>query len=261
MWKPFFNFGKQWLSFGLSNKAQLNLTAKVIDVKINELTKGVMAALLLTSPLAMAESDYPAADYQPKVLYTNPDYKAEAASPAAAAKPTAKAKEVEVVEQDPNFPAANYQPKVLFSDSAYKHDKTAPQAPAVSDRSVSSSASSSKSESVVAAPAGEQGSSNSLLGLIALAAVGFFLYSKKSGSQSGSSVSSSAYVDAGGATGVEKYLDKIGANKTGVAKYLEKQDSNPATGVAKYMAKQIVKDREAAAAKATGVEKYLRDRG
>lgn len=230
-------------------------------MKINQVSKGVMAALLLTSPLAMAESDYPATDFQPKVLYTNPDYKAEAASAPASAKPVAKAKEVEVVEQDPNFPATNFQPKVLFSDPAYKHDKTAPQAPSGSSRSVSSSVASAETETVAAQPAGEQGSSNSLLGLIVLAAAGFFLYSKKSGSKSGSTDSSSSYVDAGGATGVEKYLDKIGANKTGVAKYLEKQDSNPATGVAKYMAKQIVKDREAAAAKATGVEKYLRDRG
>jgi hypothetical protein len=230
----------------------------VIDVKINELTKGVMAALLLTSSLAMAE-DYPAADYQPKVLYTNPDYNA-AASSSSAAKPAAKAKEVEVVEQDANYPAANYQPKVLFTDPAYKHDKSAPQA--ASGSSVASSVASSESESVGSTPSEEKGSTNSLLGLAVLAAAGVFLYSKKSGSKSGATAGSAAsYVDAGGATGVEKYLDKIGANKTGVAKYLEKQDSNPATGVAKYMAKQIVKDREAAAAKATGVEKYLRDRG
>lgn len=226
-------------------------------MKINELTKGVMAALLLTSSLAMAE-EYPAADYQPKVLYTNPDYNGEASN-SSAAKPAAKAKEVEVVEQDANYPAANYQPKVLFTDPAYKHDKSAPQA--ASGSSVASSVASSESESVGSTPSEEKGSTNSLLGLAVLAAAGVFLYSKKSGSKSGAAGSSASYVDAGGATGVEKYLDKIGANKTGVAKYLEKQDSNPATGVAKYMAKQIVKDREAAAAKATGVEKYLRDRG
>ena len=229
-------------------------------MKRNELTKGVMAALLLTSSLAMAE-EYPAADYQPKVLYTNPDYKAEDASAPAAAKPAAKAKEVEVVEQDANYPAANYQPKVLFADSAYKHDKSAPQASA-SSKSTSSSAAAASEESSAGVAEKAEGFSNTLIALIALAAVGFFLYSKKSGSKSGAASGSSAsYVEAGGATGVEKYLDKIGANKTGVAKYLEKQSSNPATGVAKYMAKQIVKDREAAAAKATGVEKYLRDRG
>lgn len=218
-----------------------------------------MAALLLTSSLAMAE-EYPAADYQPKVLYTNPDYKTEAASAPAAAKPAAKAKEAEVVEQDANFPAANYQPKVLFTDSAYKHDKSAPQASSSSN--TASAVAVASEESSAGVEAKSEGSSNNLIGLIALAAVGFFLYSKKSGSKSaGTSGSSASHVDAGGATGVEKYLDKIGANKTGVAKYLEKQNSNPATGVAKYMAKQIVKDREAAAAKATGVEKYLRDRG
>ena len=235
-------------------------------MKKNELTKGVMAALLLTSSVAMAGADYPAADYQPKVLYTNPDYKAEsapaaaAAAPAPAAKAVAKAKEVEAVEADPNFPAANYQPKVLFTDAAYKHDAAAPKA-ASSGASSSVSASDSSESTASAETAGEKGSTNSLLGLAVLAAAGFFLYSKKSGSKSVKSASSASYVDAGGATGVEKYLDRLGMNKTGVAKYLEKQDSNPATGVAKYMAKQIVRDREAAAAKATGVEKYIRDNG
>ncbi|MCQ8105004.1 hypothetical protein NP590_12885 [Methylomonas sp. SURF-2] len=100
----------------------------------------------------------------------------------------------------------------------------------------------------------------SYIGLIALAAIGFVVYSKKSGGQASKSAADD-YVAASGATGVEKYLDKIGANKTGVAKYLEKQTATPSTGVAKYMAKQIVKDREAAAARATGVEKYLRDKG
>ncbi len=66
-------------------------------MKINELTKGVMAALLLTSSVAMAESDYPAADYQPKVLYTNPDYKPEAAPVAKSPAPAPAAKAVEVV--------------------------------------------------------------------------------------------------------------------------------------------------------------------
>ncbi len=100
-----------------------------------------------------------------------------------------------------------------------------------------------------------------MLGLVALAAVGFFLFNKKGGAGSASGGgSSSAYGDASGSTGVEKYIDRLGINKTGVAKYLEKQDSTPATGVAKYMAKQILKDRESAAAKATGVEKYLRNK-
>jgi hypothetical protein len=224
----------------------------VIDVKRNELTKGVMAALLLTSSLAMAGADYPAADYQPKVLYSNPEYNDTKAAPAAApvAKPAAKE-----VEADPAFPATNFQPKVLYSDADYKHSAAAPSA-------ATSSVSASSAEAAVDVIQTEKAASSdfSYIGLALLAVAGFFIYNKKSPKKAKAS-SADAYLAVSGATGVEKYLEKMGANKTGVAKYLEKQDSNPATGVAKYMAKQIVRDREAAAAKATGVEKYLRDKG
>lgn len=226
-------------------------------MKRNELTKGVMAALMLTSSLAMAGSDYPAADYQPKVLYSNPEYNDSKAAPAATAAPAAKpaAKEVEA---DPAFPATNFQPKVLYSDAEYKHSAAAPSAA----KSSSSSVSTTSVEAAVDVIQTEKAASSdfSYIGLVLLAVAGFFIYNKKS-PKSVKASSASDYQVTSGATGVEKYLEKMGANKTGVAKYLEKQDSNPATGVAKYMAKQIVRDREAAAAKATGVEKYLRDKG
>ncbi|MGZ0077911.1 MULTISPECIES: hypothetical protein [unclassified Methylomonas] len=226
-------------------------------MKRNELTKGVMAALMLTSSLAMAGSDYPAADYQPKVLYTNPEYNDSKAAPAAATAPAAKPA-VKEVEADPAFPATNFQPKVLYSDADYKHSSAAPTA---AKSSSSSSASTTSAEAAVDVIQTEKAASSdfSYIGLILLAVAGFFIYNKKS-PKSAKGSSADDYQVASGATGVEKYLEKMGANKTGVAKYLEKQDSNPATGVAKYMAKQIVRDREAAAAKATGVEKYLRDK-
>ncbi len=217
-------------------------------MKTYQLSKIAMLVTLLTSPLAFAGADYPAADFQPKVLYS-----AEGSSTAPASAPAAKA--VETTESDANFPATNFQPKVLFSDNAYVHSAAAPGVPAQA-KSASVASSASSSEAVVAPE--KEGSSNNLIGLAVLAAIGFFLYNKKS-AKSGSA-SSASYVESG-ATGVEKYLEKQGMNKTGVDKYLEKQTSNPATGVAKYMAKQIVKDREAAAAKVTGVEKYLRDNG
>jgi len=222
-------------------------------VKKNELTKGVMAALLLTSSVAMAE-EYPAADYQPKVLYSNPE--ASAAKSAPAAEPAAKSVAKEV-EADPAFPAASFQPKVVYSNADYKHSSAAP-----GSASESKFAGLTSAEAAVDVIQNEKAASSdfSYIGLVLLAVAGFVVYNKKGAKKSTGSTASD-YVVATGATGVEKYLDKIGANKTGVAKYLEKQDSNPATGVAKYMAKQIVRDREAAAAKATGVEKYLRDRG
>lgn len=218
-------------------------------MKTNQLTKIAMLMSLLSSPLAFAGADYPAADFQPKVLYS-----ADGSSSAATSAPAAKA--VQSTESDSNFPATNFQPKVLFSDSGYVHSAAAPGVPAQAKSAAPATAASSSVE--VTAPE-KEGSSNNLIGLAVLAAIGFFFYSKKSG-KSASASSSASYSD-GGVTGVEKYLEKQGMNKTGVDKYLEKQTSNPATGVAKYMAKQLIKDREAAAAKVTGVEKYLRDNG
>jgi hypothetical protein len=218
---------------------------------MNKLTKVAMVLSLLSSPLAFAGEDYPAANFEPKVLFSS-----EEASSSAVSAPVA-AKAVETVEVDSNYPAANFQPKVTFNDEAYKHSSAAPGTP-----SVAKSANASVSTVAEAAPQAEkaEGSNNNLIGLALLAAVGFFLYSKKS-AKTVSVESAQDYTNAGDATGVEKYLEKQGMNKTGVAKYLDKQTANPSTGVAKYMAKQIIRDREAAAAKATGVEKYLRDNG
>lgn len=216
---------------------------------MNKLTKVAMVLSLLISPLAFAGEDYPAANFEPKVLFSSD----EASSSATSAPVAAKA--VETVEVDSNYPAANFQPKVTFNDEAYKHSSAAPGTP-----SVAKSTSASVSTVAEAAPQAEkaEGSNNNLIGFVLLAAVGFFLYNKKS-AKTGSVAPAQEYIQAEGSTGVEKYLEKQGMNKTGVAKYLDKQTANPATGVAKYMAKQIVRDREAAAAKATGVEKYLRD--
>lgn len=227
-------------------------------MKKNQLTKSLMAAFMLTSGAAMAGADYPAADFQPKVLYTNPDYKESAAAPVSAAKsaPVAKAAAVEV-EADPNFPAASFQPKVLYSNADYKHSSAAPAAVGAS----SSAKPTAAAAAVEVIQSEKEGSSDlSIVGLLALAVVGFLLFNKKSSGSTAGTAASDSYSQSGDATGVEKYLEKIGANKTGVAKYLEKQGTTTTTGVARYMAKQVVKDREAAAARATGVEKYLRDK-
>lgn len=228
-------------------------------MKKNELTKAVLAALVLASSSVLAESDYPAADFQPKVVYNDPEYKqAEPAAKAATAAPKVEqaAKEVEA---DPAYPATNFQPKVLYSDSEYKHSAAAPVAAGSSSGASAPASSASAANEVIQSE--KAGSADfSMIGLLVLAAAGFLVYSKKSGGKTSATAAGDDYSRAGDATGVEKYLEKIGANKTGVAKYLEKQTANPATGVAKYMAKQIVKDKEAAAARATGVEKYLRDK-
>jgi hypothetical protein len=223
---------------------------------MNELTKAVLAVLVLASSSVMAESDYPAADFQPKVVYSDEGVTSSKSEPEAKSVAPAQAS-----ESDANYPATNFQPKVVYSDSDYKHSSAAPAAAGSSAKNTSESTATSASASVEVIQNEKAASSDfSFVGLIALAVIGFVVYSKKSAGNSAVSATSEYSAAAGGATGVEKYLEKMGANKTGVAKYLEKQTENPSTGVAKYMAKQIVKDREAAAAKATGVEKYLRDK-
>jgi len=227
-------------------------------VKNNKLTKAVLAALVFASTSVLAASDYPAADFQPKVVFSD-----ESAQSAPESKPAAAAVEEEA-EADPKYPATNFQPKVLYKDADYKHSAAVPSAAGSSAKSASATVSAANAELEVIENEKAASSDFSYIGLIALAAIGFVVYSKKSGGQAAVSSAAGDYVaatGATGATGVEKYLEKMGANKTGVDKYLEKQTANPSTGVAKYMAKQIVKDREAAAARATGVEKYLRDKG
>lgn len=210
---------------------------------MNQLSKAVFAAMLLASFSAIADSNYPASDFKPKVIYS--DGSSTAAPSTSAAKPAEK------VEADPNYPATNFQPKVLFSADDYKHSSEAPSAS--SRAATATSAAEAVSEETAVS------SNNNLIGLLVLAAIGFVLYKAKCGPKK--SATASAAASDSSVTGVERYLEKQGINKTGVAKYLEKQNANPATGVAKYVAKQVFRDKAAAAAKATGVEKYLQKNG
>jgi len=228
--------------------------------------KGIFAVLLAASFTAGAATEYPAADFQPKVLYKDPDYKATApaktAVPATTAAPVEQAKPKEKVV-DPNYPAADYQPKVLFKDESYKPSKSTTTAAASSDYEESSDV--SVSESVKPAVSKKEDSNlTSLIGLVVLALGGFLFFKRGSKAKSESSDSSIYAKGSTGSTGVEKYLASLPktSKATGVEKYLENQaKQQPISGVAKYVAKQIIKDREAAAAKVTGVEKYLRNKG
>ena len=93
------------------------------------------AVTAITSFAALADSQYPAADFEPKVIYTAPQatapapaavaHEVDAKYPAANFQPTviysadsatvAKAPAPVVVEEvDPKYPAANFQPKVIY---------------------------------------------------------------------------------------------------------------------------------------------------
>ncbi|MGR8979980.1 MAG: hypothetical protein ACU84H_07830 [Gammaproteobacteria bacterium] len=218
------------------------------------INNSALAVLLLTSSMVGAETQYPAADFQPKVVYQDPDYK-PSSQPAAQA-PAASA-------SDSKYPAANFQPKVLYNDPSYQHT---PPSAAETGSMQKPAAETPASES--AAGEKDESSFTYFIGLIVLAVVGFVLFRKGSKGEGRESKVGSGYKVTTGSsaslTGVAKYINR--ASGTGVARYLEKQAksasaSSAVTGVAKYMAKKAESTKASVSESATGVEKYLRDRG
>lgn len=232
-------------------------------MKKNNLTTGAFAVLLLASTVAGADQKYPAADFQPEVLYQDSDYIAKTSPSATTAKPAKSASKatssVPVAnETDPKYPAANFQPEVLYQDTNYKPSMSVKKT--VSKEEVGSK--SVESESSTAVSKEESSLSSYLIGIVVLALAGFYLF-KKSGTTSVKKKVPAAPVKTSYAltTGVAKYLNKVSG--TGVSRYLDKnvKSASAATGVAKYMAKQAASPKTTAAKAATGVEKYMRDRG
>ncbi|MCX7096886.1 MAG: hypothetical protein NTV43_03150 [Methylococcales bacterium] len=232
-------------------------------MKKNNLTRGAFALLLLASTAAGADQQYPAADFQPEVLYQDSDYIAKNGSATKVVPPSHKPSSSvsESQEVDSKYPAANFQPEVLYQDTNYK--------PSVSVKASVKEveADSDKSEVVNAAsPAKDDSSfSNYLLGLLALAGAGFYLFKTSGKCTSKTKEQKKPTVSANKTyalnTGVAKYLNKVSG--TGVSRYLEAhvKSATVKTGVAKYMAKQAAAPKATENKAATGVEKYMRDRG
>ncbi len=250
-------------------------------MKKNNLTLGLLAALLLSSTLAVAESDYPAADFQPKVLFHDSNYKptqshavatpskqtevADSNYPAANFKPqvifqdesvnASKASTTDAAKPaaskapvvDSAYPAADFQPKVLYNDTAYKATTTSSaqnkHTPAPAVEKTASSAT-----SVDTAPQKAESSNVSLIGIGILALIAGFLIvrqqSAKTQATNGSMIPQS----------------KGNNTVTGVARYIETRNKNSLSGVAKYLAKQAEATKALAETKLTRVEIYLRNR-
>lgn len=92
-------------------------------MKKTPLNQGMLVGMLLVASAASAQ-DYPAADFQPKVLFQDESAVAasSAAKSSAAAAPcvsqeAASKSKQEVAEVDPKYPASNFQPKVIFSEA------------------------------------------------------------------------------------------------------------------------------------------------
>jgi hypothetical protein len=239
-------------------------------VNKHNLAKGLFAALLVASSVVSADEKYPAADFQPTVVYQSNEIKSTQTAAKEAA-PVATAPAAAHHEVDSKYPAADFQPKVLYSDNNYKHDKSVPVAKSYPKSNNTSSASVSSEEVAVEAVAEkkkEDSSMTYLLGLVGLAAAGFFLFRQQATpapakTKKASVAPASAKVAA--TTGVGKYINKVSG--TGVSRYVEQQVkvAKSATSVSKYVAQKTLADKakaaEEAEKKATGVEKYMRNRG
>lgn len=238
-------------------------------MKKNNLTKGAFALLLLASTASVADQQYPAADFQPEVLYQDSDYIAKNSSSSTKA-PAHKAAAAPSSEVDSKYPAANFQPEVLYQDPNYKPSAVSAKSSSSSSSSESASSGSDEAvsaseESSVSAVKEESSFTNYLFGIVVLLGAGFYLFRKSSSATACTKTVAKAPVAANKTyalnTGVAKYLNKVSG--TGVSRYIETQvkTATVATGVAKYLAKQTVAPKTTATKAATGVEKYMRDRG
>lgn len=228
-------------------------------MKISKLTNGLLVSLLLSASAVEANSDYPATNFQPKVVYSDADYKHTGSLSSS----TAKASTGEVSVADPAYPAANFQPEVLFEDKSYKHTK-GNEGKSIRTEFIKKYAEEQVEENAPSETA-EDSTMSLIMGLAVLAIAGFVFYSKRETESAPAKKAparrqvSAPVTSDSSVSGVAKYLEsKEGDKPSGVAKYLEDRDSSPVSGVAKYVAKKKVSARLASV---TGVEKYLKDRG
>ncbi|MGZ5050650.1 MAG: hypothetical protein ACXWF8_11245 [Methylobacter sp.] len=232
-------------------------------MKIDNLTNGLMIALLLASPIAGAETEYPASDFKPKVVYQD----AGASSQTKSAPTAESSKQEKSFEVDSKYPAADFQPKVLYKDANYKSSKL-PEVPASTAASSTKSVTSDVAgvDEKTAVKAEDQSSTSYLLGLVVIAVFGYLFFGKRE--QSTKSTEPPVYTrHVSGLSGVARYIRKHNmAAETGVARYLEKHGESEQklakrSGVEKYLEKQEKSAQEKAAQAVTGVEKYMRNRG
>jgi len=229
-------------------------------VKKTNLTKSALAVLLLSSTVVCADQQYPAADFQPEVLYQNSDYIAKEtpkAAPAKAAVPVANV--AAKTEVDSKYPAADFKPEVLYHDTNYKPSTISSKSAPVKEKTVQSAVA---VETTTAPVAKEESSSMTtyLLGLLVLGLAGFFLFKKSNSAATPKNTSTPVVKSYAVNTGVAKYLQKI--TGTGVSRYINTQEkvsvTTKLTGVDKYVANQ---PQQSSAKAVTGVDKYVRDRG
>lgn len=227
-------------------------------MKNNNLKKGLFTALLLASPLVTAGTQYPAADFQPKVIYQDESYQHQGSGSSSSASSSSGSK----ASPDANYPAATFQPEVLYIDQDYKH-----KAGSVSRSAPLKSSSTVAEESSASAETAEESSMNPLFAIVVLGVAGFLYTKQTKGTVKPKkaavvrSAKSANFRSADGISGVAKYLQNKVPKLSSVDKYLEANQTAPKSGVAKYVARRVVAAKKAASEKVTGVEKYVRNRG
>lgn len=219
-------------------------------MKINNLMNGLVATLLLASPIAGAETEYPASDFKPKVIYQD-----TGSSQTKSVSATVSTKSADA-DSDSKYPAADFEPKVLYKDADYKPSKITGTSSTAERATTSDAAVKAEDESMM----------SYLLGLVAFAVAGYIFFTKRE-SKAKASGSRAYSGQSSGLSGVARYLRKhnMGA-VTGVARYLEShvasvKGSAATSSVEKYLEKQAKSAKEKSAQAGTGVEKYMRDRG
>ncbi len=199
-------------------------------------------------------NEYPASDFQPKVLYKDESYKPSSSSSSST---------------DSKYPATNFQPKVVYKDPNYKPSKSKKSSGKIKSNTSYSTSSSNKAEPAevyAKAEKKEDSDMTLVIGLVVLVLVGLFYVKNKSapaekkGARRKPSYKKVVASAGEGQSRVAKYLAEKQGGATGVAKYLASKKETASSSVAKYLAKRKVAERQSAAAKVSGVEKYLRDR-
>jgi hypothetical protein len=153
----------------------------VNNVKKNNLTKGAFALFLLASTAAVADQKYPAADFQPEVLYQDSDYIAKNSPSSTTSKTsvsTPKSTSIATASNDVDskYPAANFQPEVVYHDPNYKPSESS-KAKVSTKVDISSDSESSQSVSASPASTEEKSSLSSyLFGLVAFGVAGFYFF-------------------------------------------------------------------------------------
>ncbi|CAG1022490.1 hypothetical protein IVG45_20195 [Methylomonas sp. LL1] len=88
-------------------------------MKKTQLNQGILGGLLLIASAVNAQ-DYPAADFQPKVIFRDEsviESDAKSASVPCVNKEAESKSEQVVAEVDAKYPASSFQPKVIFSEA------------------------------------------------------------------------------------------------------------------------------------------------